>query len=179
MLKRAYPLWRKYMVFLSGRSLVIRVGCLCRNPQCQEAKHKRLFASQAAEALTLRGSSFALEVSVQIGDWRCGKRWTVAQIHEVLPQDHPLLSSEREGLYLIGVFLVRLRCPYPRRLAEPAASFRQHGLFLALDALKPEKGNTALDVVRDVKVGLVLHAVALLTTDHHTLATQVLQPVKA
>lgn len=178
-LKRAYPLWRKYIVFLSGRYLVISVGGCCRNPQCREAKHKRLFASQAAEALTLRGSSFALEVIVQIGYWRFGKRWTVAQIHEVLTQDYRVPISEREVLYLIGVFLVLLRCTYPLRLAEHAAYFRQHGLFLALDALKPEKGNTALYVVRDLKFGLVLHEVALLTTDHHTLATQVLQPIKA
>jgi hypothetical protein len=178
-LKRAYPLWRKYIVFLSGRYLVISVGYWCRNPQCHEAKQKRPFASQVAEALTLRGSSFALEVIVQIGYWRFWKRWTVAQIHEVLTQDHHLPIAEREVLYLIGVFLVLLCCTYPLRLAEHAAYFRQHGLFLALDALKPEKGNTALYVVRDLKFGLVLHEVALLTTDHHTLATHVLQPIKA
>jgi Transposase, Mutator family len=178
-LKRAYPLWRKHLVFLGGRYLVISVGYWCRNPQCQEAKRKRMFVSQTAEALTLRGSSFALEVIVQIGYWRFWHRWTVAQIHEVLTQDRHLLISEREVLYLIGVFLVLLRCTYPLRLAEHAAYFRQHGLFLALDALKPEKGNTALYVVRELKFGIVLPEVALLTTDHRTLATSVLQPVKA
>ena len=51
-------------------------------------------------------------------------------------------------------------------------------LFLAVDALKPEKGNTALYVVRELKFGLVLQVVPLLTTDHKILAKRVLQPVR-
>jgi len=42
-------------------------------------------------------------------------------------------------------------------VASPRAYFRRHALFLAIDALKPEKGNRALYVVRELKVGLVLH----------------------
>ena len=178
-LKRAYPLWRKYMVFLKGRYQVISVGYWCRNPRCLEAKRKRAFASQEAKALTVRGSSFALEVIVQIGYWRFWKRWTVTQIHEVLTQERHLPISEREVLYLIGVFLVLLRCTYHLRLEERAAYFRRHGLFLSTDALKPEKGNTALYVVRELKFGLVLQVTPLLTADHCTLAGRVLQPVKA
>src|SRR5712692_10300266 len=78
-LKRAYPLWRKYIVFLRGRFRVISVGYWCRNPKCLEAKRKRMFASREAQALTVRGSSFALAVIVQIGYWRFWKRGTVAQ----------------------------------------------------------------------------------------------------
>jgi hypothetical protein len=51
-------------------------------------------------------------------------------------------------------------------------------VFIAIDALKPEKGNTALYVVRELKFGLVLHQVSLLSTAHQTLATRLLQPVK-
>ncbi len=178
-LKRAYPLWRKHMVFLKGRYLVISVGYWCRNPKCPVAKQKRKFASQAARALTVRGSSFALEVIVQIGYCRFWKRWTVTQIHEGLTQERHLPISEREVLYLIGVFLVLLRCTYHRRLDEHAAYFRRHGLFLAMDALKPEKGNTVLYVVRELKSGLVLQVVPLLSADQLTLAQRVLQPVKA
>ena len=87
--------------------------------------------------------------------------------------------SEREVLYLIGVFLVLLRCTYRLRLAEHAADCYRHGLFLAVDALKPEKGNTALYVVRELKFGLVLQATPLLSADHQTLEQRVLQPVKA
>lgn len=82
-------------------------------------------------------------------------------------------------LYLIGVFLVLLRCTYPLRLAERRAYFRRHGLFLSIDALKPEKGNTALYVVRELKFVLVLHITPLLSADHQTLERRVLQPVKA
>lgn len=178
-LKRAYPLWRKYVVCLSGRYMVISVGYVCRNPNCRYANQKRLFASQVADALTLRGSSFALEVIVQIGFWRFWRHWTVTQIHEALTQERHLPISEREVLYLIGVFLVLLRCTYHLRLEQHRAYFRRHGLFVAIDALKPEKGNTALYVVRDLKFGLVLHEVALLTADHATLETRLLRPVKA
>lgn len=178
-LKRAYPLWRKYIVFLNGRYHVTSVGYWCRNPYCLEAKRRRIFASQEAEALTVRGSSFALEMIVQIGYWRFWKRWTVTQIHEVLTQERHMPISEREVLYLIGVFLVLLRCTYPLRLEEHSGYFRRHGVFISLDALKPEKGNTALYVVRELKFGLVLNVTPLLSADQWTLAQRVLQPVKS
>jgi len=176
-LKRCYPLWRKYVVFLGGRYLVISMGYRCPNPKC--VGRTRVYASQAARRLTVRGSSFALEVIVQIGYWRFWKRWTVTQIHEVLTQERQLPISEREVLYLVGVFLVLLRCTYPLRLAERAAYFRRHALFLSIDALKPEKGNTAFYVVRELKFGLVLQVTPLLSANHPALERHVLQPVKA
>jgi Transposase, Mutator family len=176
-LKRCYPLWRKYVVFLDGRYLVVSMGYRCPHPTC--AGHKRVYASQVAHRLTVRGSSFALEVVAQIGYWRFWKRWTVAQIHEVLTQERHLPISEREVLYLIGVFLVLLRCTYRLCLVEHVVYFRRHGLFVAVDALKPEKGNRALYVVRELKFGLVLQVTPVLSAGHQTLARQVLQPVKA
>jgi hypothetical protein len=176
-LERAYPIWRKYMIFLRGRCQVVSIGYRCPNSQCRRAG--RMYMSQAAQRLTIRGSSFALEVIVQIGYWRFWKRWTVAQIHEMLTQAHHLPISEREVLYLIEVFLVLLRCTYHLRLEEHAAYFRRHGLFIAIDALKPEKGNRALYVVRELRFGLVLHQVSLLSTAHQTLVTRLFRPVKA
>jgi hypothetical protein len=120
-----------------------------------------------------------LEDIVQIGYWRFWKRWTVTQIHEMLTQSYHLPISEREVLYLIEVFLVLLRCTYHLRLEEHAAYFRRHGVFIAIDALKPEKGNRALYVVRELKFGLVLHQVSLLSTAHQTLAARLFQPVNA
>lgn len=176
-LKRVHQLWRKHISFLRGREWVVNWGYRCSNPDCEE--QHRVYASSAARRLTIRGSSFALEVIAQIGYWRFWKRWTVTQIHEVLTQEQQMLISEREVLYLIGVFLVLLRCTYPLRLAEHATDFRRHGLFLAVDALKPEKGNTALYVVRELTFGLVLHVTPLLSADHLTLEQRVLQPVRA
>jgi hypothetical protein len=178
-LKRAYPWWRKYVVFLSGRELVTSVGYRCANPNCRDAQRGQMHTSSAAEQVTLRGSSFALEVIVQIGYWRFWKRWTVAQIHAVLTAERHLPISEREVLYLIGVFLVLLRCTYPLRLAEHAPYFRRHGVFLSLDALKPEQGNRALYVVRELKFGLVLQVESVLSATQPILETRVLQPVKA
>lgn len=176
-LKRCYPLWRKYVIFLDGRYLVVSMGYRCPHPKC--IGHKRVYASQAARHLTVRGSSFALEMIVQIGYWRFWKRWTVTQIHEVLTRERHLPISEREVLYLIGVFLVLLRCTYHLRWEEHAAYFRRHGVFLSIDALKPEKGNTALYVARELKFGLVLQVTPVLSADHRTLERRVLQPIKA
>lgn len=175
-LKRCYSLWRKYIVFLDGRYLVVSLGYSCTNPKC--AWQNRVYESQAARCLTVRGSSFALEVIVQIGYWRFWKRWTVAQIHEMLTQERHLPISEREVLNLIDVFLVLLRCTYHFRLEKHAAYFRRHGVFIAIDALKPEKGNTAWYIVRELKFGLILHQVSLLSTAHQTLTTRLFQPVK-
>ena len=90
-----------------------------------------------------------------------------------------MLISEREVLYLIGVFLVLLCCTNPQRMAEHMAYFRRHGLYISVDALKPEKGNTALYVVRELKFGLVLQVTPLLSADHESLERRVLEPVKA
>lgn len=178
-LKRAYPWGRKYVVFLHGRELVSSIGYRCSNPNCRDAQRGRLHTSQAAQRVTLRGSSFALEVIVQIGYWRFWKRWTVAQIHVVLTEERHVPISEREVLYLLGVFLVLLRCTYRLRLADHAPYFRRQGMFLSIDALKPEKGNRALYVVRELKFGLVLQVVSVLSANHTTLETRLLQPVKA
>jgi hypothetical protein len=176
-LRRRYAVGRKYVVFLTSRSLVINWGYQCPTPRW--AGQEQSYTAEAARRLTRRGSSFALEVSVQIGYWRFWKRWTVAQIHAVLTQERYLPISEREGLYVIGAFLVLLRCPSHLRLGEPATSFRRHGLFLSIDALKPEKGHRALYVVRELKFGLALQVTPLLAADHQPLERRVLQPVKA
>lgn len=140
-LRRCYAVGRKDIVFLSGRYLVVSRGYRCPNPTC--AGRARVYVSQAARGLTVRGSSFALEGIVQIGYGRFWRRWTVAQIQAVLTQERHLPISDREVLYLIGVFLVLLRCPYHLRRQAHTADFRRHGLFLAIDARKPEKGTTA------------------------------------
>lgn len=176
-LKRCYAVGRKYIVFLSGRYFVVSFGYRCPNTQC--AWRERVYASQEALHLTIRGSSFALEVIVQIGYWRFWKRWTVTQIHAVLTQERHVPISERQVLYLIGVFLVLLRCTYALRLEERATYFRRHGLFLSIDALKPEKGNRALYVVRELKFGLVVHEVSLFSSGQPSLQRRLLQPVKA
>jgi len=178
-LKRAYPWWSKYVVFLQGRERVSSIAYRCANSRCREARRGRVYTSQVADRLTLRGSSFALEVIVQMGYWRFWQRWTVAQIHRVLTEERQLPISKREVLYLGGVFLALLRCTYPLRLAEHAAHFRRHGVFLAVDALRPEKGNRALYVVRELKSGLVLQVVPVLAAPQPMLVTRVLRPVSA
>jgi hypothetical protein len=178
-LKRAYPWWSKYVVFLQGRERVSSIAYRCANPRCREARRGRVHTSEAADRLTLRGSSFALEVSVQIGYWRFWQRWTVAQIHRVLTEERHLPISKREVLYLVGVFLVLLRCTYPLRVAAHAAHFRRPGVFLAVDALRPEKGNRALYVVRELRFGLVLQVVPVLAASQPMLETRVLRPINA
>jgi len=135
--------------------------------------------SPTADRLTLRGSSFALEVIVQIGYWRFWQRWTIAQIHDALTHERHLPISKREVLYLVGMFLVLLRCTHAVRLAEHATHFRRHGLFVAVDALRPERGNRALYVVRELTFGLVLQVMPVLGATQPTLVKRVLRPVNA
>ena len=106
---------------------------MSQSPLCRAGAAR--YASQAARSLTVRGSSFAVEVIVQLGYWRFWHRWTVTQIQAVLTQDRRLPISKREVLYLIGVFLVLFRCTSPLRLAAHAVAFRRCGLFIAIDAL--------------------------------------------
>ena len=178
-LRRSHQRWQKHVVFLHGREWVVHLAYRCSNPRCREARRGRMHTSPGADRLTLRGSSFALEVIVQIGYWRFWQRWTVAQMHEVLTHERHLPISKREVAYLVGVFLVLLRCTDPLRVAEHAAYFRRHGVFVAVDALRPEKGNRALYVVRELKYGLVLQVVTVLTATQPTLATRVLRPINA
>lgn len=166
-------------MFLQGRELVSSIAYRCANPTCREARRNQVHLSEVAERLTLRGSSFAVEVVVQIGYWRFWQRWTVEQIYEVLTHERHLPISKREVAYLVGVFLVLLRCTYRLRLAEHAASFRRHGVFVAVDALRPEKGNRALYVVRELKYGLVLQVVPVLAANQSMLAKRVLRPINA
>ena len=105
--------------------------------------------------MTVRGSSFALEVLGQMGYWRFWQRWTVTQIHAVLTPERYLPISERAVLYLIGVFRVLLRCPSHWRLEEHAPYFRRQGLLLSREARKPEQGNTARYVARELQFGWV------------------------
>src|SRR3712207_2208160 len=72
-LKRCYQLWQKYIIFLHSREWVVNMAYRCPNPECPEPE--RVYVSQAARCLTVRDSSFALEVIVQIGYWRFWKRW--------------------------------------------------------------------------------------------------------
>jgi hypothetical protein len=176
-LKRWSQLWQKPLVFLHGREWGVNLAYRCPHPRCAELA--RVSVSQEARSLTGRGSSFALEGSVQSGYWRFWHRWTVTPIQAVLTQDRRLPIAKRAGRYLVGVVRVWFRCPSPLRLAAHAAAFRRQGLFVAIAARKPEKGTSALDVVRELQVGLVLPEAAVRTAAPRTLAARLLQPVKA
>lgn len=163
---------------MSGRSLVISGGYRGLTPSGVDAPRGRRHASPEAERWTLRGSRFALEVIGQIGYRRFWNRWIVTQSHERLPHAYPRPLSEREGLSLRGGLLVWQRCPSHLRREEPAASDRRPGLYLSRDALQPEKGHRALDIVREWTFGWVLPGGALLSADHPTLEGRGRRPVK-
>ena len=98
------------MVCLHGRELVSSIAYRCTTPTCCEARRGRRQTAEAADRLTLCGRSFALEGSVQIGYWRFWPRWTVGQIHRELTEERHLPISKRAVAYLVGRFLVLLRC---------------------------------------------------------------------
>jgi len=138
-LRRSHQRWQKHVVFLHGREWVVNLLYRYTNPRCREARRGRVHTSLMADRLTLRGSSFALEVIVQIGYWRFWQRWTVTQIHEVLTHERHVPISKREVAYLVGVFLVLLRCTSPPLAGcgpgsgKPRAIRRRMTLFYAME----------------------------------------------
>ena len=174
-LKRWYKLWHKYLVTMSGRFYVISYGYTCSNPDCPEPA--AIYRSQEAEALSLSGCSFGLDVIIEVGYQRFWLRRTVQEIHTGLKER--ILISERQILNLLADFLALLRAAQPAKVTKLHPQWQAlGGLVLSIDGMQPEKGNPALYVVREVQLEVTLMAEILETGDHQTIATELLEPIK-
>jgi len=175
-LKRGHKLWHKYLVTMTGRFYVISHGYRCSNPDCPEASV--VYASQEAEALSLPGCSYGLDVIVEVGYQRFWQQRTVSEIHGHLKKDIPI--SERQVLNLLANFLALLRAGQETKVAELHPYWHKlGGLVLSIDGLQPEKGNPALYVVREVQLDVTLMAEILETGGYQTIVSQLLKPIKA
>jgi hypothetical protein len=136
------------------------------------------YRSAEAETLSVPGSSFGLDVIVEVGYRRFWMRQTVLEIHADLKGLIPL--SERHVLHLIGDFLALLRAGQPAKIVHLLSTLKElGGLILAIDGMQPEKGNDALYIVREAQLDLTLVAETLDQADHETLQVKLLEPIKA
>jgi hypothetical protein len=175
-LKRWHKLWHKYLNTLSGRFYVISQGYRCSNPDCSEPH--TTYGSIEAEMLGVPECSYGLDVIVDIGYQRFWQRRTVQEIQASLRGQ--VAISERQILNLLTNFLALLRAGQAAKIAGLEAHWQDlGGLTLAIDGMQPEKGSPALYVVREAQLGVTLRAVKLETGDHQTIATELLEPIKA
>jgi hypothetical protein len=175
-LKRRYVLWDKYVITLDGRLHIYNLAYGCPEPTCAGAQ--RIFASDEANRLSLKGSSFGVALIVQVGWWRF---WQHKTIDEILAEFEArrLPLSRRHVLNLIVDFLALLRAAQPAKIDRHRSYFKRHGLTLSIDAMEPEKGNDLLYVVREITFGLTLNAENLVSGNAQAIQTQILAPVQA
>jgi len=174
-LKRWYKLWHKYLNTMTGRFYVTSDGYRCSNPECPEAAV--VHRSKEAEALSVPGCSYGLDVIIEVGYRRFWQQRTISEIHTILKEQ--VAISERQILNLLAHFLALLRAAQPVKVAALQTQWQKlDGLVLAIDGMQPEKGNPALYVVREVQLAMTLRAEILASGDHQTLVTELLEPIK-
>lgn len=174
-LKRWYTRWSKYLITLEERCHVFSQGYRCFNPDCPHVD--AIYRSAEAEALSLPGCSFGVDVIVEIGYQRFWMRRTIREIHELLKERLPI--SERQVLNLLIHFLALLPAAQPAKVVKLLPQWKTRGgLILSIDGMQPEKGNPSLYVVREVQLGVTLVAEILETGDHQTIISQLIEPVK-
>ena len=174
-LKRGYKLWHKYLNTMTGRLYVTSYGYRCSNPECPEAGE--VYHSKEAEALSVPGCSYGLDVIVEVGHQRFWQQRTTSEIHTALKER--VAISERQVLNLLVYFLALLRAAQPMQVAALHRQWQKlGGLVLAIDGMQPEKGNPALYVMREVQLAMTLRAEILESGDHQTLVRELFEPIK-
>jgi len=163
----SHPVWAKPIYALSEASFVTSLGFRCLNAGCPYPR--TVYRSAEAESLSIKGSTYGLDVVVRIGHLWLHEHRTRSEIHSLLRDQVPI--SERHVQNLFETYLALLRCEQAHTIAQlPALAQAQGGLVLSLDGLRPENGNESLYVLREVLSGSVIWADCLQEADHATLA---------
>jgi hypothetical protein len=175
-LKRRHTLWHKYLATLEGQMHVFSQGYRCSNPDCCEPQKN--YCSNEAEILSVPECSYGIDVIVEVGYQRFWQRRTVQEIHAILKKR--VAISERQILNLLANFLTLLRAGQAAKIVGLASQWQElGGMTLAIDGMQPEKGSPALYVVREAQLDVTLKAENLETGDRQTIATELLEPIKA
>lgn len=136
---------------------------------CHEAHGFTYFRSAQADALSVKGYTYGMDVIVYIGLERTDRHCNFKEIMQDL-QARSISISERNVEYLFGVYTVLLKCSLPERLEQLRPMIdKKKGIVLSMDGLQPEKGNDMLFVIRDTLLGEVLHAELVLSSDTETM----------
>lgn len=150
----SHPVWRKHIIGLSEVRWVGSLGYRCRTPTCD----RRVYRSAEAEGLSLKGSTYGMDVLVTVGRLRTVDHCTRAEIHAELGQRGVIISTRHvQGLY--EAYFALLGCTAGQQVEAVRRQIEQNGgLVLSLDGIQPETGNETLWVVREVLTGVVLTA---------------------
>jgi hypothetical protein len=169
----SHPVWAKPVYELTQARFVTSLGFRCPNPGCPHPE--TVYRSALGESLSLKGSTYGLDVVVHIGHLWLHEHRNRSEIHARIKEHVPV--SERHVQNLFESYLALVRCEQAANVAQlPGLVQKQGGLVLSLDGLRPENGNESLYILREVLSGLVVWAVNLQEADQATLAA-LLQPV--
>jgi hypothetical protein len=169
----SHPVWAKPVYELTGAHFVTSLGFRCSDSDCPHPK--TVYRSALGEALSIKGSTYGLDVVVHIGHLWLHENRNRSEIHAQIRAHVPL--SERHVQNLFESYLALLRCEQAANLAQlPMLAQKQGGLVLSLDGLRPENGNESLYILREVLSGRVLSAVNLQEASQTALAAW-LKPV--
>jgi hypothetical protein len=91
---------------------------------------------------------------VKVGYRRFWLHQTMYELYDWLTQDLTIAVSEREILNVIGDFLALLRAGQAAEVRTKLTALKD--LVIGLDGMQPEKGNTCLYIVRELRTGLTL-----------------------
>lgn len=160
---------RKYVVRFDGVIHVHHRGHRCMDDACHEAHGHTFFRSAQADALSVKGYTYGMDILVFIGLERTNDHRNFKEIMQDL-QAKSIAISERNVEYLFGVYTVLLKCSLPERLEQLRPKIEENkGIMLSIDGLQPEKGNDMLFVIRDTLLGEVLHAELVTSSDTETM----------
>ena len=170
----SHPVWRKHIIGLSEVLWAGSLGYRCRSAACD----RRVYRSAVAEGLSLKGSTYGMDVLVTVGRLRTVDHCTRAEIHAELGQRGVIISARHvQGLY--EAYYALLGCTAGQQVEAVRRQIEQNGgLVLSLDGIQPERGNDALWVVREVLTGVVLTAATVISASA-TRLQELLQPVVA
>lgn len=172
-LRYSHPVWAKPVYELTGAHFVTSLGFRCSHTGCPHPQ--TVYRSALGEALSIKGSTYGLDVVVRIGHLWLHEHRNRSEIHAQMRAHVPL--SERHVQNLFESYLALLRCEQAANLAQlPTLAQKQGGLVLSLDGLRPENGNESLYILREVLSGRVLSAVNLQEANQTALAAW-LKPV--
>jgi len=171
----SHPVWRKHIIGLSEILWAESLGYRCPAAACQD----RVVRSAEAEGLSLKGSTYGMDVLVMVGRLRTVEHCTRAEIHAELRQRGiPICARHVQNLY--DAYFALLSCTADQQIETVRRQIEQNGgLILSLDGIQPEKGNDALWVVREVLTGVVLTAATVISASAKRLQEELLQPVVA
>jgi len=163
---------------------VIRVlHCGYRCPESECIGRSMLYRSAEADALSLSGFTFGLDIVLKIGHLRLVDHKTVDEIHQhLLEQLAPLEQtiSRREILFLFEAYTSLLRAgtevAYDEAWKEQVRANK--GIVLSIDGIQPDAGNETIYLIRDASTGRILNAENTTDSTKECLK-QILSPVVA